>query len=184
MASHRGPIRELLLLHAACAAPLLALAVWFGLVDSPAFDEGRCSSCGVEGYVIAAHVAAAVWLAAVVAFAAAARRHEREGIRTPGRVTLRALAAAGAAMAAFLAWPVLFNVPAAVALVASLLLIPVAAIFWIVEAATLWRRPPRTATDTARHLTFVLAQAWVSLVVLLPAVFAWIWLDRVDWIVF
>ena len=35
-----------------------------------------------------------------------------------------------------------------------------------------------------RHMTFVLAQAWVSLVVLLPAVFAWVWLDRVDWIVF
>ena len=103
VASHRGPIPELLLLHAACAAPLLALAVWFGLVDSPAFDEGRCSSCGVEGYVIAAHVAAAVWLAAVVAFAAAARRDERDGIRAPGPVTLRALAAVGAFMAAW--WP-------------------------------------------------------------------------------
>ena len=67
---------------------------------------------------------------------------------------------------------------------ASLLLFPVAAILWIVEAVRLWRRPPQTAADAAGHLTLVLAEAWVSLVVLLPAVFAWVWLDRVDWIVF
>jgi hypothetical protein len=167
-------------LHAACAAPLVVLAVWFGLVDSPALDEGRCSSCGVEGYVIAAHLAAAVWLAAVVAYAAAARRGER----APGPVTVRALAAVGVFVAACLAWPALFKVPGAVTLVASLLLFPVAAILWIVEAVRLWRRPPRTAADAAGHLTLVLAEAWVSLVVLLPAVFAWVWLDRVDWLVF
>jgi len=47
----------------------------------------------------------------------------------------------------------------------------------------LCRHPP-TDADTGRHPTFALAQAWVSLVVLLPALFAWTWLDRVDWIVF
>ena len=52
------------------------------------------------------------------------------------------------------------------------------------EAARLWRRPPRSAADTDGHLTIVLAQAWVCLVVLLPAIYAWVWLDRVDWLVF
>jgi hypothetical protein len=179
-----GGVRPLLLLHLASAAPLVALAVWFGLVDSPALDEGRCSSCGVEGYVIAAHVAAAAWLAAVVASTAVVRRRGREGVPAPGPVTVRALAAIGAFTAACLVWHQLFTPPAAVALVVSLVLFPAVAIWWIVEAARLWRRPPPTAFDTDRRLTFALAQAWVSLVVLLPAVFAWIWLDRVDWLVF
>jgi hypothetical protein len=170
----------LLLLHLAAAAPLVALAAWFGLVDSPAFDEGRCSSCGVEGYVIAAHVAAAVWLAAVVACVAALRRDAR----APGPITIRVLAAAGAFMVACLVWPDLFKAPATVALLTSLLLIPLAALFWTVEAVRLWRHPPQAAAGTDRHLTFALAQAWVSLLVLLPAVFAWVWVDRVDWIVF
>jgi hypothetical protein len=159
---------------------LVALAVWFGLVDSPALDEGRCSSCGVEGYVIAAHLAAAVWLAAVVAYAAAARRNER----APGPVTIRALVAVAAFTAVSLVWPALFKIPATVALEASLLLIPVACVVWIVEAARLWRRPPQVAADTEHHLTIVLAESWVCLVVLLPAIFAWVWLDRVDWLVF
>ena len=171
-------------LHVACAAPLVVLAIWFGLIDSPALDEGRCSSCGVEGYVVAAHLVAAVWLGAVVAYAAAARRGIREGIRAPGPVTVRALAAVAVFTAVSLAWPALFKIPAVVALVASLLLIPVAGIAWIVEAARLWRRPPQVAADTDGHLTILLAQAWVCLVVLLPAIYAWVWLDRVDWLVF
>src|ERR687895_442942 len=77
----------------ACAVPLVALAVWFGLIDRLPFGEGRCSSCGVEGYVIGAHVAAAAWLGAVIACAAAARRQFREGIRVPSRATVVALAA-------------------------------------------------------------------------------------------
>jgi hypothetical protein len=166
------------LLHLACAAPLIALALWFGVVDSPGIGEGRC--CGVEGYVIAAHVVAAVWLAVVVAWTAAARAAQP----APGPVTIRALAAVGVFTAACLLWPALFRVPGAVALVASLLLLPVASIAWTVQGALLWRRPPRTAADTKRRATFALAQAWVSLVLLLPAVFAWVWLDRVDWIVF
>jgi hypothetical protein len=174
------PARQLLLLHLACAAPLVALAVWFGAVDSPALAEGRCSSCGVEGYVVAAHVVAAFWLAAVVARVAAARRGES----APGPVTIRGLAAVGAFIAVCLLWPALFEAPATVALIASLLLIPVAVVAWLGEAAWLWRKPPASAPDTQRHATFALAQAWVSLVLLLPAAFAWVWLDRVDWIVF
>jgi hypothetical protein len=38
----------MLTLHAAGALPLVALAVWFGWIDSPGMGEGRCASCGVE----------------------------------------------------------------------------------------------------------------------------------------
>ena len=50
----RPTVPALFALHAAYMVPLLALAVWFGLIDRLPFGEGRCSSCGVEGYVIAA----------------------------------------------------------------------------------------------------------------------------------
>jgi len=174
----------LIALHVAAAAPLVALTVWFGLVDSPALGEGRCSSCGVESYVIAAHVAAAVWLGAVVAYAAAARRRAREGQTGPGAFTLRALAAVGAYTAACLLWHPLFTPVAAVTLVASFVLFPAAIIWWPLEAVRLWRRPPQTPAATERRLTFALVQAWVGLVALLPAVYSWVWVDRVDWFVF
>src|SRR5437764_6129549 len=111
--TRRSP-RSLLALQLGCAVPLVGLAVWFGVVDRLPSGEGRCSSCGVEGYVIAAHVAAAGWLAAMVMCAAAARREAREGVRAPGRVTLIALAAVALFVAACLAWHPLFT-PVAVA---------------------------------------------------------------------
>jgi glucan phosphoethanolaminetransferase (alkaline phosphatase superfamily) len=178
------PVRRLLLLRLACAAPLLALAAWFGLADPSGFGEGRCSSCGVEGYVIAAHLVAAVWLAGVVAYASALRRREREGVFEPGPTTVKALAAAGAYAAACLLWHPLLTPLATAALVASFVLFPAFALWWIVEPARLWHKPPQTAAETDRRLTFALVEAWVALVVLLPAVFAWVWTDRVDWIVF
>lgn len=83
--------RTLLALHLASAVPLLALAAWFGLVDRLPFGEGRCASCGLEGYVIAAHVVAGAWLGAVIAAIASARRQLGEGIAAPGRMTVWAL---------------------------------------------------------------------------------------------
>src|SRR3954463_5309118 len=120
----RPPGRVLLMLHLACAAPLIALVLWFGAVDRLPAGEGRCSSCGVEGYVIAAHVIAAAWLGAVVACAAAARRELREGIRAPGRATIGMLTAVALFVAVGVAWHPLFTVPVLAAMVASVVLLP------------------------------------------------------------
>src|SRR5215203_2143597 len=79
----RLPPPSLLALHMAMGVPLIALGVWFGAIDQLPVGEDRCASCGVEGYVIAAHVVAAVWLGAVVAATAAARRRVREGVPLP-----------------------------------------------------------------------------------------------------
>lgn len=176
--------RVLLALHVACAVPLVALAVWFGLIDRLPFGEGRCSSCGVEGYVIAAHVVAAMWLGGVVACAATARRQAGGAAAAVGRSTTAALAAAGLFVAASLVWHSLFTIPALAAMVASVVLFPVAVIWWVLGAVALWRRPPRGADTLRRRHTSVLTAAWVSLAVLLPATFAWVWSDRVEWLVF
>src|SRR5215213_5915038 len=108
----RLPQPSLLALHLAMGVPLIALGVWFGAIDQLPVGEDRCASCGVEGYVIAAHVVAAVWLGAVVAATAAARRRVREGVAAPGRVTLRALAAVAAFVGASLVWHPLSSLPA------------------------------------------------------------------------
>jgi hypothetical protein len=170
-------------LLAACTLPLVALAVWFGLIDSPPIGEGRCESCGVEAYVIAAHVAVGVWLGAVVACASAVQRRSREGIAAPGGVTARALAAAALFVIASLAWHGLFTVPAVVAIFASLAVLPAVAIWWVL-AAIGWRRPAGDGAGPRRRPDLTLAMAWVSLALLLPAVYAWVWMDRVEWIVF
>jgi hypothetical protein len=161
----------MLALHLATAAPLVALAVWFGAVDRLPLGGDRCSSCGVEGYVIAAHVAAAVWLGAVVAATAAARRRA-----APGRVTIRALAAVAAFVVAALIWHPLATLPAFAAMVASLITFPFAIVWWTIRLLA-WRR-------TMQHTGAALAAAWASLTLLLPALFAWVWVDRVAWLVF
>jgi glucan phosphoethanolaminetransferase (alkaline phosphatase superfamily) len=176
--------RSLLVLHLGRALPLVALAIWFGLIDRMPFGEGRCSSCGMEGYVIAAHVVAAGWLAVLVACAAAARRRLQEGVGAPGRVTLTALAAVGLFVAASLVWHDLFSPPAFAAMLASLVLFPAAAIWWLVGPVAWWRRPPHTDRELRRRLGAQLTAAWMALTLLLPAMFGWVWADRVDWLVF
>ena len=172
-----------LALLAACSLPLVALALWFGLIDTPPFGEGRCSSCGVEAYVTAAHVAVGVWLGAVVATASAVRRRTSEGVAAPGGVTVRVLAAVALVVLGSLAWHGLFTVPAVIALFASLAVLPAAVVWWVISAIG-WRRPAADGTEARRRLDLALATSWVSLVLLLPAVYAWVWLDRVEWIVF
>jgi hypothetical protein len=184
MRSPRPSDRSLLALHLACGLPIVALAVWFSLIDRLPFGEGRCSSCGVEDRVIAAHVVAAGWLGAVVAYAAAARRQVREGAGTPGRVTIGALALVALFVLASLLWHTLFSVPAFMATIASIVLLPAAGIWWLIGAVAWSRRPPRTDGELDRRLGGELVAAWVSLTLLLPAVFGWVWLDRVDWLVF
>jgi hypothetical protein len=177
------PGRRLWLLHLACGVPLIALALWFGMIDRLPFGERRCSSCGVEGYVIAAHVAAAAWLAAVTALAAAARRRLTQGTSAPGSVTVAALAAVAVFAAASLVRHQLFSVPAFAAMIASVALLPLAGLRWLIVLIS-WRRPTVTDSELRQRATGTLVAAWVSLTLLLPAVFAWVWTDRVEWIVF
>ena len=172
-----------LTLLGACAAPLVTLAVWFGLVDPSGIGEGRCSSCGVEGYVIAAHVAAAGWLALVVAAVSTVRR-VAAGATGPGTATVWALALVGVFIAVSLLWHRAFAVPATVAAVASLVLYPVAAVWWAAAVLRWWRRPSTQPDEVHRSLTGPLWLTWICLLVLLPATFGWVWLDRVDWLVF
>ena len=171
-------------LHFAWALPLVVLAVWFGMLDTPAIDEGRCASCGVEGYVIAAHLVAGLWLGGVVAWAAAERRRITEGIAAPGPLTLAGLAAVAAVALASLAWHPLLDLPAFAAMVASIALFPALAVAWVVLPVVWSRRPSPSADELARRLRGELILAWLGLVVLLPATFGWVWADRVDWLVF
>ena len=85
---------------------------------------------------------------------------------------------------ASLIWRGLFSLPAFAAMVASVLLLPVAGIWWVLDAVRWWRRPPVSETALRQRVSATLAAAWVSLTVLVPAVFAWVWADRVSWIVF
>jgi hypothetical protein len=176
--------RTLLALHLGAGLPLIVLGLWFSLLDRLPFGEGRCSSCGVEGYVIAAHVVAAAWLSGIVACAAAARRHVLEGISAPGPRTTGALMAVALFVVGSLIWHPLSSVPALAAMLASVVMFPIAGIWWMIGLITWRHRPPRTDFELRRGLTGALAAAWVSLTVLLPAVFGWVWADRVDWLVF
>jgi hypothetical protein len=172
--------RAMLGLHVAAGVPLVALAVWFGAIDRLPFGAGRCGSCGVEGYVVAAHAVAALWLGAVVAATATARRRARgDAAAGPDRRTLAGLAAAAGFGAAALAWHPLFSLPALAAMVVSLLLAPAGGLWWVLRTAAWLRRAPDPG-----ELTGSLTAAWLALAVLLPALFGWIWTDRVEWIVF
>jgi hypothetical protein len=177
----RPTARAMLVLHLAAGLPLLALAAWFGAIDRVPSGEGRCASCGVEPYVIAAHLAAALWLGAVVAATSAARRETREGagVAGPGRRTVVGLAAAGAFAAVALVWHPLFSLPALAAMVVSVFLGPAAALWWVLRAVAWLRRPARP-----EQLTASLVAAWIGLAVLLPALFGWTWAARVEWLVF
>jgi hypothetical protein len=167
----------------ACAAPLVILAVWFGLVDPTGLGEGRCSSCGVEGYVIAAHVAAAGWLALVVLAFSTVRR-VAAGEAGPGAATVCAVAFVAVFTGVSLLWHRAFAVPGTVALIAAFVLSPVAVVWWAAAVLGWWRRPPKQPDELRRSLTSAMWLAWTCLLVLLPATFAWVWLDRVDWLVF
>jgi hypothetical protein len=70
------------------------------------------------------------------------------------------------------------------ALLASILLLPVSAIWWILGAIAWARRPPRDEAEAARRLGGALVAGWVSLTLLLPGIYAWVWLSRVEWLVF
>lgn len=176
--------RAPLALHLACALPIAGLAAWFGLIDRLPFGEGRCSSCGVEGYVIAAHLVAAAWLAALVAGAAAARRRLTDGVAAPGRVTGAGLAGVAVFVGASLLWHPVFTPAAFAAMLVSLLPLPAGAIWWLMAGIGLWRHPPRTSLALRRSMDCALAASWITLAVLLPAVFGWVWVDRVEWLVF
>jgi glucan phosphoethanolaminetransferase (alkaline phosphatase superfamily) len=99
-------------------------------------------------------------------------------------MTVGALAAVAIFVLASLIWRGLFAVPAPVAMLVSVVLLPVAGIWWVLDAARWWLRSPESEAGLRRSVSGTLAAAWVSLTVLLPAVFAWVWADRVSWIVF
>lgn len=172
--------RSLLALHVACAFPLVALWVWFGSIDRLPFGEGRCASCGVEGYVVAAHVVAALWLGVVAVRADVARREIREGISVPGRRMIAALCAVGVFVTASVIWHPLFDWPALI----TMITVPAAGIWWFVSASAWFRQPAATDEELNDRLRKERLAAWVSLTLLLPATYAWIWSDRVAWLVF
>jgi hypothetical protein len=99
-------------------------------------------------------------------------------------VTTAALAAVATCTLVFLVEHPLFAVPATVALLASLVLFPVGGIWWVLSAIGWSRRPAASERELDGRLTRALTVAWVSLAVLLPATYAWIWLGRVEWLVF
>jgi hypothetical protein len=166
-------------LVAASGLPIAALAVWFGLLDPMPFGEGRCGSCGVEAWVTAAHVAAAVWLGGVVAIASASRTGAG-----PGPVTVAGLGAVALFVVVSLLWnPPLMVLLVALALAASPLLLPAAAVCWLVTTFA-WGRPPGSEAELRRRFDLSLAGAWVTLTLLLPAVYGWVYIDRVNLITF
>ena len=163
---------RLLAVHVVPVLALGALAVWFGVLDTSAFGEGRCPSCGVEGYVVAAHAAVAVLLAAAIALGVRLR-----GRRGRGTLILAVLAGIGAGAA--IAWDAVFSVYALVALLGSLAVAPLVLVWWAVSSPAILRRAPAT-----HELDGALTRAWLALLVLLPGLFAAVWLDRVEWFVF
>lgn len=169
-------VRAFAALHAFPAALFAALGAWFTLVDSPAFGQDRCSSCGVEGYVIAVYAAAAAGLLGSVA--ALARLRDKD----LGRWTRRALTAAAGYLALIVLWHAAFTPYALVMLFAAPLAGVGAGAWWAASSVTLGRR--RGQPVDRRQVTGALARAWLSALVLLPGAFAWTWADRVAWLVF
>ena len=176
-------MRAVFALHLAPLAVLGLLALWFGQVDHRVVGErGRCGSCGVEGYVLALHAVAALALGAVVLACSRMREaHAGRGAR-PGRRTAICLGAAGAYLLASLVHHELFDLYGFVMLVVSPVAALAALVWWAVDLLRLRRAAP--AADRPELLTSMLARAWLSLIVLLPGLFAWVWADRVQWFVF
>ena len=163
------------LLHAASVAPLVVLAVWFGGVDTRGVGELRCGGCGVEGYVTAAHLVAAAMLAAVAALGSALRERAAGRPARPDGRTLCVLGMAGALTAGVLAWPE----PVGLYLVGAAIVAP----FVALGTAVWWVLALRPFSDRAVALAGVIARTWVGLFVLLPGLYAWVWLSRVSWLV-
>jgi hypothetical protein len=158
--------------------------VWFGLIDTLGIGESRCSSCGVEGYVIAAHAVAALWLGAVVAWLSALRRRLDGEAAVPGRRTLAGLAVAALLLVVALLWHEASEFPLIGAVALSLLGLPVAAVWWLIGTVALWRRSAVPEAEQRRRVTGELVAAWLALTVLLPGIYGWVWLSRVQWLVF
>ena len=171
-----GVPRLMLALLAAGALPLIGLVVWFTWIDSPGVGEDRCASCGVEDYVIAAFALTAAWLGALVARTAAAAR-------ISPRVTAAALGGVALFVLASLAEHNLFSLPAFAAMLLSVVVAPLALIWLPLRMVRWWRRPPSDDAAPRAARADVLA-AWLALIVLLPGLFAWVWLDRVAWLTF
>ena len=98
----------------------------------------------------------------------------------PGRATLLVLALAGAYLAASLVHHPLFDVLGRPAVFASLLAGPATAAWWLVVSVMLARRP-RHRPAGEKEIRGALVRAWVSLLVLLPGLYGWVWVSRVDW---
>lgn len=81
-------------------------------------------------------------------------------------------------------WHALFDWPALIAMIASVVTVPAAGIWWLVTAVAWVRQPAATDDELSDRLRRELIAAWASLTLLLPATYAWIWSDRVAWLVF
>ena len=57
-------------------------------------------------------------------------------------------------------------------------------VWWAFAVLRWWRRPPTQPDALRGGVTNTLLLSWICLLVLLPATFGWVWLDRVDWLVF
>jgi hypothetical protein len=77
----------------------------------------------------------------------------------------------------------LFSLPAFAAMLLSVVVAPLALIWLPLRMVRWWRRPPSDDAAPRAARADVLA-AWLALIVLLPGLFAWVWLDRVAWLTF
>lgn len=93
-------------------------------------------------------------------------------------------AGVAAFVGASLIWHPVFTPVAFAAMLVSLVLLPAGAMCWLLTGIRLWRHPPRTSRALHRSWNRALAAAWIGLALLLPALFGWIWTDRVEWLVF
>lgn len=62
--------------------------------------------------------------------------------------------------------------------------VPVSVIWWTLAGVAWWRRAPADGAELQQRYGRALVAVWVSLIELLPAHFAWVWADRVQWLVF
>ena len=116
----------------------------------------------------AAHVAVGLLLGAVIA--AGSPR---------GRRTNLALALVALGVVVGMLWSAAFSVYALVALLGSLGVAPLVLVWSAVSTPAILRGVPQ-----AHEVHGALTRAWLALLVLLPGLFAAVWLDRVDWFVF